>query len=315
MELEKDTASIARELQWAGLDLKPDTLARFCETALVFGHYSWTTYIPVEEGQMRYDVKLNGKLGLQLVGFNACLYNYSGLTRESVVHSFGLDGISAQLALADWNSGKHEKLAGAILSSLPELLGTLPEGASTVATALFVKHWLQSPVEGLIPARNINDLSSHHFFKLQGTLQDFTARQAYNLLAGRSVQKFKQSAYNSDVVSANWKWLQDGKFTELASLYDLEGLLVRYRVKEYIEETPGSNLFMDLMNGEKVHCHLQGTSGDRPVFICAAPDIGDLRIFLEDGTALRSVMVHPERYAREMELRLRRKKSGRGLRP
>lgn len=215
----------------------------------------------------------------------------------------------------DWCGGKHDKLAGTILSSLPELLEGLPDGSSTVATALLVKHWLQSPVADLIPAGNIDDLRSHHYFKLQGTLEDFTARQAYNLLAGRSLFRFSQVLDNPEVTSSSWQWYSDGNFTILGSHYDLEALLVRYRIKEYMEETPGSSLIVDLMNGDKVPCHIQGTSGDRPVFISAAPDIDDLRIFLEDGTALRIVKVHPEMAARNTELRLLRKRSGRGLRP
>lgn len=63
MELEKDTAFIFRELEWTSLSVEPDVLERYFEAALVFGHCIWTTYIPVEEGKMRYDVKLSGKTG------------------------------------------------------------------------------------------------------------------------------------------------------------------------------------------------------------------------------------------------------------
>lgn len=316
MELEKDSEAIIKHLGLLGLEAPAQVMEDVFDQARIFGNASWSLAHDVDEGKMLYSVDISGKQGLCIQGFQATLCSYSVLTSEKSIASSELETFAIELKDVEWTDHESDKEARALLSDMGPWLNSLPKTGRLVAIAMMAKGWLDTPIGNIIPQEVLSNICNTKYFEVTGAVSDYTARQAYNLLAGRSVLKFSQVIETSENVTAHWRMLKDDTFSTIHSVgYYLDQLLEKYQVKEYVAGSQGDALIDALIQGDKVPCHIPAKKGMRVVLIAADPLCDDLKIFLPDGTRLKIIRTGSiEQKAREKEIARFSKKNGRGLR-
>lgn len=151
-----------------------------------------------------------------------------------------------------------DRKASEIIDDIFTLLRT-GGAAKDIASRLELRYWLHTPVEQHINIfSDIARYQSRHDFPLKGDAADISARESYNLLCGRGVQKLYTREDDPEVIYSHWQQLVDGQLRNFAEL-DLRKMLLHLPVVEGRDNAFTPKLLRDLRHGERVAVHKAGT--------------------------------------------------------
>lgn len=200
-----------------------------------------------------------------------------------------IDGIDTfkleqRLKAIDWNSyiPKNNEVGGDMFRAIIDVVnlslsGT--KGAADISRRLQLRHWLGTPVgQDLNVSSHIDDYQKSHYFQLKNDLTDVSTAEAYNLLSGRAVMKFRQVEDQQGDFKAEWKELSDGKLKPLPD-YDFMAILKALPVPEAHSETTGSKLVYDLIKGDRVAVTFEENGKSSPVYLEANPRERTISVF------------------------------------
>jgi hypothetical protein len=314
MKFEDEESAISRTLAGLGLLIDDSDTGILCTKARMMGHAQLQRVRNVSEGKLQYTVSVIAHPDLELRGFTATLYRVSDLLNERFISEMDLNDLYKALNNTDWYLTDNNVEATTLHSTYLHVLEGINTMQAIAATALLVNYWVGTPQqEFLYNLPELRSISSSYYFPVNNSLNDFTASQAYNIVAGRAVLKFQNVVTDPSSFFGVWKELKNGKLVDIPS-FSLDDILEKYEVKEYRDEIKGQRLIYDLLNGDKVACHIPGPEGDRKVFIAADPSNNDLNLYQPDGTRLVILKMEKEdERARKKEVQQWKRKPGKRL--
>lgn len=144
---------------------------------------------------------------------------------------------------------------------IDDIFTLLREGgpAKDIASRLELRYWLHTPIEQHINIfSDIARYQRRHDFRLKGDVSDVTARESYNLLCGRGVQKLYTKEDDPEVIYSHWQQFADGELRGFPEL-DLKKMLLHLPVVEGRDNAFTPKLMRDLQQGERASVHESGT--------------------------------------------------------
>lgn len=209
------------------------------------------------------------------------------LTRVPLIRHGHFEGIDTQklegrLAATDWSkpfaeiTARDLKAAGCF-NELMLLSMLYNKTANRIADQLMLKYWAGTPIEKhVIICKDRSSYEQVFSFPLNKDFNDVDAAQAYNLLSGRAVLKFKGQGLNWD--PSHWVMLRDGELMQFP-FFGLEPLLNKLPLVTPLNDFTSQELVAALANGgqSEVNLHLHGK--EVRVFIRADPEHGQLAVF------------------------------------
>lgn len=169
--------------------------------------------------------------------------------------------LEQRMKATDWHKYEHgtvvlDKKASGIIDDVFSLMGNPDKQAQDIARRLQLRYWLHTPVEQQWNvAQYAPGYERKHFFDLGDGLSDMHAKEAYNLLCGRSVLKFYMKENDQDNFYSHWKMMQGDTLATFPD-FDIMTPLRALPLRELGDPSKGPQLVYDLIRGDKVVVHL-----------------------------------------------------------
>jgi hypothetical protein len=235
----------------------------------------------------------------------------------------GIDtmGLEKRLEKADWHIKSlpmpwDERALSDTFYDLMQLARLDDKAAINIAETLMLKYWAHTPMENMIDmGPNRHRYEKELCFPINMEINDVDDLQAFNLLSGRSVLKFK----NQDGKDTTSYWLKEkeGMLITLPE-FDLSGILRKLPLRAQLNEVTGPELVLELMMGKRVSLPMVVDERIQLFFIEADPENGTLAIYDESKQKLDLPELKPEkkstrRINQQIKSARRRPGKGRGL--
>lgn len=237
------------------------------------------------------DLKMDGNGLPYLHGYEAML-----LVTHPIPHARFRDidtkNLEDRLKRGEWNSDMDE--LSAIFGQLVELTSIGDDRASDIAARLEARYWLGKSVSSHINVDRLKErFTRRHYFEITGTISDIIAKQAYNLLCGRAIIRFKQ--INPCQRDGYWFWLEaldDSKTTrDYETVLSHEWFNPELTMKKLPIDLTASKRAKDiivqgLIDGDLTHANITVNGKDIPVFLSVNPRKKTIEIYDMDRKEL-----------------------------
>lgn len=169
--------------------------------------------------------------------------------------------LEAQLKSVNWEKYRRppievENMTTRTIDEVLRLQASKNKDAQDIARRLQVRYWLHTPVEQHIGvAQHLYRFEKRMTIALHNTMEDITAKEAYNLLCGRGVLKFAEDTATQNRYIPYWQQVVGNKLITVPQ-FDVMAELKKLQPIELGSYNAVPQLFYSLSKGELRPVHL-----------------------------------------------------------